>query len=397
MTFLQNKKGMVEHMEVYFDNAATTKVSLESAEAVMKMMVEDYGNPSSLHSKGYTAEKALESSRQAIATALKVQKKDVYFTSGGTEGNNMILFGVLNAYKREGKHVLVSSIEHPSVKNAAFAYEALGYEVEEIPTDQKGKIDVDDLLSMIRQDTLLVSIMHVNNEIGTIQDLPELSKAIKLKNKHTLFHVDAVQSFCKYDLKPGRIGVDMVTLSSHKIHGPKGSGAVYVNPSVRMTAMVVGGNQQKGVRPGTENVPGAVGFGVATKQAMDNMVQNADYIASIRTYMIQQLKSKIEDIEFNSDIEAGAYHILNIRVVGVKSEVLLHTLEDANIYVSTGSACSSNKKHHSSTLQALGQDSNATDQAIRLSFSRYNTLEEVDYFIEKLNESLPMLRRFVRK
>lgn len=384
-------------MEVYFDNAATTRVCDEAAEGMMKMLTQDYGNPSSLHQKGFEAEKAVETSRQTIAGILKVQKKDVYFTSGGTEGNNMLLYGVLKAYHRDGKHILVSSIEHPSVKDAAFSYEEQGYEVEAIPTDDKGYVDIERLKGLVRDDTIMVSVMHVNNEIGTIQDLTALSKVIKDKNKSTIFHVDAVQSFGKLPVIPGRMGVDLLTVSSHKIHGPKGCGAVYVAPGIRLAPMFVGGDQQKGIRSGTENVPGIVGFGLAAGLADQHMAENAEHIRLIRDYAVEQLAEKVDDIEFNSDLENGAYHILNIRVVGVKSEVLLHTLEDANIYVSTGSACSSNKKHHSSTLQALGQKGEATDQAVRLSFSRYNTKEEVDYLIEKLNASLPMLRRFVKK
>ncbi len=252
---------------------------------------------------------------------------------------------------------------------------------------------------MVREDTLLVSVMHVNNEIGTMQNLEEITKAVKEKNSKTLIHVDGgVQSFGKYTLAPSRIGIDLMTVSAHKIHGPKGAGALYVAPGVRLKPMLVGGDQQKGVRSGTENVAGIVGLGVAAKEAYDNIEANSNYIKGIRAYLIDQLITKVDGVEFNSDVENGAYHILNVRLIGVKSEVLLHTLEESGIYVSTGgSACSSNKKHHSSTLQALGQDPVATDQAIRFSFSKYNSKEEVDYLIEKLNEVLPMLRRFVRK
>lgn len=384
-------------MEVYFDNAATTRVSDAAAKAMMRMLTEDYGNPSSLHAKGFTAEKAVEESRKVIADALKVNKNDVFFTSGGTEGNNMILSGIADAYKRSGKHILVSDIEHASVASAAAHLEEIGWTVDVIAVDDKGYIDPGNLSELVREDTVLVSVMHINNEIGTIQPLESLVKAVKDKNKATLFHVDAVQSFGKYQILPSRLGVDLLTVSAHKIHGPKGSGAIYVSPKVRLTPLVFGGDQQKGVRSGTENVPGIVGFGVAVKEAMAAMADRKDHIQSLRDYCIEQLEDRLTDISYNSDLNHGAYHILNIRVKGVKSEVMLHTLEEKGIYVSTGSACSSNKKHHSSILQALGQDSEATDQAIRISFSRANTKEEIDYFIEAMAATVPMLRRFRKK
>jgi len=384
-------------MEVYLDNAATTRVSLNAAQAMMRMLTEDYGNPSSLHNKGFVAEKAVEESRSIIAGAMKVSKNELFFTSGGTEANNMVIHGVVEAYKRSGKHILISDIEHASVKDSAFHFEELGYEVESIPVNHQGYIDSDTLTSMVREDTILVSIMHVNNEIGTIQPMEALLGAVKAKNSDTVFHVDAIQSFGKIHLYPSRLGIDLMTVSAHKIHGPKGAGALYVSPKVRLIPLVYGGDQQKGVRSGTENVPGIVGFGVAAKEAYEQMDERKATISDIRQYCAESLLSKIENIEINSDLENGAYHILNIRVVGVKSEVLLHTLEEAGIYVSTGSACSSNKKHHSSTLQALGQNKDATDQAIRLSFCKDNTREEIDYLVEQMVKVVPMLRRFKRK
>lgn len=384
-------------MEVYLDNAATTRVSGTAAEAMMIMLTQDYGNPSSLHNKGYAAEKAVEESRRIIAGAMKVSKTDIFFTSGGTEGNNMVLHGVAEAYKRNGKHMLISDIEHPSVKDAAFHYETLGYEVETIPVDHQGYVAADTLAALVREDTILVSVMHVNNEIGTIQPIETLCKAVKAKNSRTVFHVDAVQSFGKYLLYPNRLGVDVMTISAHKIHGPKGSGALYISPKIRLVPLVYGGGQQKGVRSGTENVPGIVGLGVAAKEAYDAIEERRLHISEIKSYCAELLAEKVDGITFNSDLIGGAYHILNIRVTGVKSEVLLHTLEETGIYVSTGSACSSNKRHHSSTLQALGQDSIATDQALRVSFCKDNTKEEIAYFVEQMVKSIPMLRRFRRK
>ncbi len=384
-------------MEVYFDNAATTRVSEAAAKAMIKMLREDFGNPSSLHNKGFCAEKAVEESRSILAATMKVSKNDVYFTSGGTEGNNMALHGVVEAYKRRGKHLLISDIEHASVKEAAFHYEALGYEVDTIPVDALGYIQEEQLLGLIRNDTILVSVMHINNEIGTIQPLTQLVKAIKAKNNQVIVHVDAVQSYGKYILYPERVGVDLMTISAHKIHGPKGVGALYVSPKIRLIPLVYGGDQQKGVRSGTENVPGIVGFGVAAKEAYDSLEVRKSYIEGLRRYCVERLMAAMDDVAINGDLKDGAFHILNIRVSGVKSEVLLHTLEEGGIYVSTGSACSSNKKHHSSTLQALGQNGTETDQALRLSFCIDNTKEEIDYFVEQMNLAVPMLRRFQKR
>ncbi len=382
-------------MEVYLDNAATTRVLDEAAQAMMEMLTSTYGNPSSLHDKGFAAEKKIEEARQVIANTLKVNKKTIYFTSGGTEGNNTLLYGAMNAYKREGKHVLVSDIEHPSVREAALAYEE-EFDVELIPVDDKGYVDIKVLTELLRPDTILVSIMHVNNEIGTIQDLDALIGVIKERSPKAKIHVDAVQSFGKYTLHPERIGVDMMTISAHKIHGPKGVGAIYVNQGCRLKPLFYGGSQQKGIRSGTENVPGIVGFGIAAREAYKHLDERKQHISEVRDLCIEELK-KIEGISFNSDIEKGAYHILNIRVEGVKSEVLLHSLEEQNIYVSTGSACSSNKKNHSTTLQAMRQSSDATDQAIRLSFSFYNSKEDVKCLAQQLTTLTPMLRRFRRK
>ena len=384
-------------MEVYLDNAATTRVSEASAQAMMTMLREDYGNPSSLHNKGFSAEKAVEVSRGIIAAAMKVSKNDLYFTSGGTEGNNMAIHGAAQAYKRNGRHILVSDIEHPSVKEAAFQLENSGFDVEVIPVDDHGLVHANVLAGLVREDTILVSVMHVNNEIGSIQAIKELCQTVKKINEKVIFHVDAVQSFGKYPLYPNRINVDLMTISSHKIHGPKGVGALYLAPKVRLTPLVYGGDQQKGVRSGTENVPGIVGFGVATQEAYEQLEDRRKHMTDIRAYCADALEVKIPEIDFNSDLEKGAFHILNIRVIGVKSEVLLHSLEEVGIFVSTGSACSSNKKHHSSTLQALGQGSDATDQAIRLSFSCEITKEAIDYFIQQLGVIAPMLRRFKRK
>ncbi|MCF8018344.1 MAG: cysteine desulfurase [Vallitaleaceae bacterium] len=384
-------------MEIYFDNAATTKVPDKVAQAMLHMLTTNFGNPSSLHQKGFEAEKAIENSRQTLAQALKVNKKEIYFTSGGTEANNIAISGVAVANKRGGRHIVVSSIEHPSVKETVRYLETLGYEVETIPTDSMGYIQIETLEQLIRQDTLMVSIMYVNNEIGTIQDMATIGKRIKEINPKTLFHVDAIQAFGKYILTPTKDHIDLLTLSGHKIHGPKGVGAIYIKEGTKITPLFYGGRQENGIRSGTENVPGIIGLGVATEEAYDQLQDNRNHIEGIKKYMIARLRKDVPDITFNGDIEKGAYHILNIGILGVKSEVLLHALEELEIYVSTGSACSSKKKNHSITLSALNLTHEEKDNAIRLSFSKYNTQEEVDQFIEQLNRLLPILRRFKRK
>ncbi|PKM66970.1 MAG: cysteine desulfurase NifS [Firmicutes bacterium HGW-Firmicutes-2] len=384
-------------MEIYFDNAATTKVSEKVAQAMLHMLTHNYGNPSSLHQKGFEAEKAIENSRQIIAQTLKVNKKEIYFTSGGTEANNIAITGVTTSNKRGGKHILVSAIEHPSVKETVRHLETIGYEVESIPTDGMGYIQIEALEQLIRQDTLLVSIMYVNNEIGTIQDMATIGKLIKTINPKTLFHVDAIQAFGKYILTPGKDQIDIMTISGHKLHGPKGIGAIYIKDGTKVAPLFHGGRQESGIRSGTENVSGIIGFGMATEEAYHQLQDHRTHIEGIKEHMIMRLTNDVPDITFNGDIEKGAYHILNMGVSGVKSEVLLHALEELEIYVSTGSACSSKKKNHSITLSALNLTHDEKDNAIRMSFSKYNTLDEVDQFIEQLNKLLPILRRFKRK
>ena len=385
------------NMEIYFDNAATTKVSKVAADKMYKVLIETYGNPSSLHNKGLEAEKLVEHSRQIIATCLKVPIKDIYFTSGGTEGNNMAINGILKGYHRSGKHVLISDIEHPSVREMVLSYQDQGYEVECIPVDKKGYIIEEDLLTMLREDTILVSIMHVNNEIGTIQDLAKISSLIKKKQPKTIIHIDGVQSFGKYAFYPSRNHIDIMTISAHKLHGPKGVGAIYIGQGVKLIPLLKGGGQQSNVRPGTENVPGIVGFGVAAEEAYTSLEIVSKQVKAIKIYMITRLREEIKEIEINGDIENGAGHILNIRVKGIDSEVLLHSLEEFGIYLSAGSACSSKKKKASSTLLALGETDETAKEAIRFSFSKYNTKEEVDIVIEKMIKVIGPLRRFVRK
>ena len=380
----------------YFDNAATTKVLPEVAEIMCKVVLEAYGNPSSLHAKGFEAQKIVDGVRKDIAHILKVPTGDLYFTSGGTEANNMAILGIARAYKRSGNHILVSAIEHPSIMASAKSLVDEGFVVEEIPCLESGQIDQAAFLAMIKPETLLVSIMQVNNEIGTIQPIEELAKMMKSVKSDLIFHVDGVQGFGKMTLNPSRVGVDLYSLSGHKIHGPKGVGAIYISSKLKYKPLIYGGHQQKGYRSGTENVPGIAGLGVAAKAAYDNLEHRHQHITQIRQHLLVEL-AKIEGVRINSPLEGCASHILNIRVEDVKSEVLLHSLEDHQIYVSTGSACSSNKKEQSSTLKSLGQSLDQMDQAIRLSFSFENTLEDVQHFTDTLVSLLPMLRRFVRK
>ena len=381
-------------MEAYLDNSATTRCCEEAAQLVVKLLTEDYGNPSSLHNKGVIAENYMNDARKKIAKTLKVQEKEICFTSGGTESNNLAIIGVAEANKRSGKHVITTSIEHPSV-SATMAYlEEHGYEVTYLPVDAYGVISLDDLKAAIRPDTILVSLMQVNNEIGAVEPIAEAGALIKQCNPQTLFHVDAIQSYGKMRIYPAKMHVDLLSVSGHKIHGPKGSGFLYIKEGTKISPIIFGGGQQKGMRSGTENVPGIVGLAVACEKMIGKKYENAEKIREVKEYFQERIK-EIEDIKDNS---GKAPHVASISFKKLRSEVLLHALEDREIYVSSGSACSSNKKQAvSGTLNAIALSDEFKDGTLRFSFSIENTKEEVDQTIEALKELVPMLRRFVRK
>lgn len=384
-------------MEIYLDNSATTKALKEVTDLVMQVMYVDYGNPSSMHMKGVEAEKYVKEAKQNLAKLLKVQEKEIYFTSGGTESDNWALMGAASANSRAGKHLITTKVEHPAILQTMEYLESIGYEVTYLPVDSKGVVRLDVLEKAIRKDTILVSVMHVNNEVGALQPIEEIGRIISEKNPNTLFHVDAVQGFCKLKIYPKRCHVDMISVSGHKIHGPKGTGFLYIDERVKIKPIVFGGGQQKGMRSGTENVPGIAGLALAAKMMYADMEQDVYRLYELKTYFQKRLM-QIDDVVINGPLyEDGAPHIVSASFVGVRSEVLLHALEDRGIYVSAGSACASNKHTVSATLSAMGIQQALLDCTIRFSFSIFTTKEELDYTLKCLEEILPMLRRFVRK
>lgn len=384
-------------MEIYLDNSATTMAFREVTELVSKIMYVDYGNPSSMHMKGVQAENYVKEAKETLAGLLKVQEKELFFTSGGTESDNWALMGAASANSRAGRHLITTQIEHPAILQTMEYLESIGYEVTYLPVDEKGIVRLDALERSIRQDTILVSIMHVNNEVGAVQPIEEAGRIIERKNPSTLFHVDAVQGFGKLKLYPKRCNVDMLSISGHKIHGPKGTGLLYIDEHVKIKPVVFGGGQQKGLRSGTENVPGTAGLGLAAKMVYADMEQDTARLYELKAYLQKSLM-EMEDVMLNGPLfEEGAPHIVSASFVGVRSEVLLHALEEKGIYVSAGSACASRKHTVSATLSAMGIDQKLLDCTIRFSLSIFTTKEELDYTIKCLHEILPMLRRFVRR
>ncbi|MDF2819593.1 MAG: cysteine desulfurase [Clostridiales bacterium] len=383
-------------MQVYFDNAATTKPTKQVIDKMIQVYSDDYGNTSSLHTKGIEAENHIKESRFGIAKLLKVEEKELYFTSGGTESNNTAIFGAAYANQRMGKHIITTSIEHASVTNVLLQLEKEGFEITFLTVDEKGLISLNELEKSIRSDTILVSTIYVNNEIGIVQDVERIGKLIKRVNPKTLYHVDAVQAYGKLNIYPNKQNIDLLSASSHKIHGPKGVGLLFVKEKTKLRPLIFGGDHQRGMRSGTENTPGVVGFYVATNNMYSNIALITDKLKEIKLYFLDRIK-EIEDIQINSDVSLTAPHIVSISFKDIKSEVLLHALETKGIYISTGSACSSNKPGKSSTISAIGVDKIFADGTIRFSFCMDNTLEEVDYCIDTLKQELSILRKYTRK
>ena len=383
-------------MEAYFDNSATTRVLDSVKDIVVKTMTEDYGNPAAKHRKGMEAEQYIREARKIIADSMKVQEKEILFTSGGSESNNMALIGTAWANQRAGKHIISTAIEHPSVYNPLGVLEELGFEVTILPVDHDGHISLKELEEAIRPDSILVSTMYVNNEVGAVEPVEEISRVIKAKNPSALYHVDAIQAYGKYVIRPKKQGIDLLSVSSHKIHGPKGVGFLYIRSGVKIKPLIYGGGQQAGMRSGTENVPGVAGFGAAVKEMYTDHAEKIQKLIGLKDYMTDRL-GEIEGTVINSKKgEASAPQIVSVSFEGVRSEVLLHALEDKCIYVSSGSACSSNHPGISGTLKGIGVAQKLLDSTIRISFGIFNTKEEVDYTIDVLKELVPVLRRYQR-
>ncbi len=384
-------------MEVYLDNSATTRCFDQVAELTAHIMCEDYGNPSSLHRKGVQAEKYTRYAKEVIAGNLKVNEKEIFFTSGGTESDNLALIGSARANCRNGRHLITTQIEHPAILQTMKHLEEEGFRVTYLPVDQKGCIRLEDLERAITGETILVSIMHTNNEVGSMQPVAQAGALIKRMNPRILFHVDAVQGYGKFRIYPKRMKIDLMSASGHKIHGPKGVGLLYVDEKVKIKPVLFGGGQQNGMRSGTENVPGAAGLAKAVELVYQNLDQDIEKMYQLKRAFVDGVQ-KMDDVVVNGCFdEAGAPHVVSVSFRGVRSEVILHALEDKGIYVSAGSACSARKPQPSATLQAMGIEKELLSSTIRFSFSVFTTMEEINYTLQTLYDIIPMLRRYTRK
>ncbi len=389
-------------MEVYLDNSATTRVFPEVAELMRKIMCEDYGNPSSLHRKGVEAENYLRYAQETMARLLKVGEKEIFFTSGGTESDNMALIGCASANNRRGRHIITTQVEHPAILQTCKYLEAQGYGITYLPVNAYGQISLDDLQRAIGPDTILVSIMHTNNEVGSLQPIGEAGALIKRMNPGTMFHVDAVQGFGKTKIYPKKMGIDMMSISGHKIHGPKGIGVLYVGEKVKLHPLLHGGGQQKNLRSGTDNVPGAAGMARAAELLYQHYEGDRERLYKCKKRFMDGIR-KMEGTQINGllpgrpDGEGTASHIVSVSVAGVRSEVMLHALEEEGIYVSAGSACAARKPQPSATLKAMGLDGTLLGSTIRFSFSVYTTTEEIDYTLRVMYDKIPILRRYTRR
>jgi len=385
-------------LEVYLDNCSTTKASEEVIEEMIYSLREDYGNPSSLHRRGFNVEKKVENIRKNIARFLNVDKEEIYFTSGGTESNNLAIQSIVNKYNRHGRHIITTSIEHPSVLNILKYYENNGYEITYLKVDEYGLISLEELEKSIKEDTILIAIMQVNNEVGSIQPIWEVKKILKEKKSNAILHVDGVQAFGKVPIEIKKWGIDTFSFSGHKIHGPKGIGGLYINKDISLEPIVFGGNQERGLRSGTENVPGIMGLGKAVEIIDKNFYKNFEKVKKIKAYFIDRITNEIPHIHINSPIdEKHSPYVLNVSFEYVRGEVLLHYLEDENIYVSTASACSSKGVQKSHVLRELGLTDLQMEGAIRFCFSYKNTIEEIDYTMEVLKASIEEIREITMR
>lgn len=387
-------------MEAYLDNSATTRCSDRACQLMVDLLTKDYGNPSSLHMKGIEAERFVETAKKKIAKTLRVSEKEIIFTSGGTESNNLAIIGAAMENRRAGNHIITTSIEHASVENPMEFLKEQGFEITYLSVDENGIISLEELEEAVTEQTILVSMMQVNNEIGAIEPVAEAAELIKKKNPDTLIHVDAIQSYGKMYIYPKKLGIDMLSVSGHKIHGPKGSGFLWVKEKTKLKPLILGGGQQKGMRSGTENVPAIAGLGEAAEEIYENLDEKRAHLYGLKQRFIDGIE-KLEGTHVNGKTgEDSAPHIVSVSFEGIRSEVLLHSLEDRGIYVSSGSACSSNnhagKQKGSKTLRNIHLKENLLDSTLRFSFSVHTTEEEIDYALEVLGELLPVLKKYTR-
>lgn len=387
-------------MEAYLDNAATTRVSEAAAKVMEQAMLVDYGNPSSLHTKGMAAERYIKEAKKQFAAILKCEPSELTFTSGGTESNNMALIGAALANRRAGKHIITTKIEHASVYQPLLFLQELGFRISFVPVNPTGIVDMEALEREICDDTVLVSVMHVNNEIGSIEPVQEIAERIRRKKADILFHVDAIQAFGKFRLQPGRDGIDLLSASGHKIHGPKGSGFLYIKNRTKLKPILYGGGQERGMRSGTENVPAIAGFACAAAEMYARLEENREHLFLLKQRLTERLE-KMEGVVLHGipeqGIRATAPHIVSAGFLGVRSEVLLHALEEKGVYASSGSACSSNHPDISGTLSAIGTAKEFLDATLRFSFSVHTKEEEAEYAADQIEALLPVLRKFSRK
>ena len=382
---------------IYFDNAATTRAADEVAERVRYMLLENFGNPSAQSMMGVRAENELNDARKIMAKSINALPEEIYFTSGGTEDDNWAIFGTAEGYKRSGKHMITTSIEHPAVSEPMERLRQKGWDITVLDVDKNGYIDLDALRDSIRDDTVLVSTILINNEVGTIQDVVSIGRIIKERNHNTLFHADAVQAFGKYPIDVRKMNIDMLSMSGHKIHGPKGVGFFYMKKGLKVRPIIYGGGQERGQRSATENTPGIAGLAKAVELAMENMDASHEKVMEVKRTLAEGILRDIPKTHINGpSIEEASPYVLNVSFNGLRSEVLLHSLEESEIYVSAGSACSSKKKGGSHVLRSLGLSEERIEGAIRFSFCRYNTVDEAAACLEMLKEKTAFLRKYMR-
>lgn len=380
-------------MEIYLDNSATTMPYEEVIEAVCGTMKNYYGNPSSSHSLGFKAEQKLREVRANIAKSINASSEEIIFTSGGSESNNFLIKG----FAKAASHIITTKIEHSSIINTFKSLEDLGVKVTYIDVDENGRINVEQLMDSITKDTQIVSIAHVNSEIGVIQDIELIGKLIKQKSGRAKFHVDAVQSYGKLPIDVERFNIDLLSTSAHKIHGPRGIGFSYIRKGLMPNSLINGGGQERNLRSGTENLAGIVGFAAAAEIMCKNQYANFNKVLDLKKYFIEKL-SELDDVIINSKLETNfTPYILSVSFKGVKGEVLLHSLEEKGIYVSTGSACSSKSNKVSEVLKSLGRNLELQGGTIRFSFCEYNNKSEIDYVINELHKSLEFLKKLNRR
>ena len=388
-------------MEVYLDHAATTWCYKSVRDMVVKTMMEDYGNPSSMHRKGVAAEAYVKNAREIIAQCLKVREKEIFFTSGGTESNNLALIGAALANQRKGRKILTTGMEHAAVREPVKRLEELGFEIIELPVNEQGVLSVEALADALSSDTILVSVMYVNNEVGSVQPIEKIAALVHEKSPEALFHVDAIQALGKYRIYPGRTGIDLLCASGHKIHGPKGVGFLYIREQAKVQPQILGGGQQGGMRSGTDNVPGIAGLGAAVKEVYRDFEKKVEQMYQTKELLVNGLEALDSVVVHGMPVRQGAPHIVNASFLGIRSEVLLHALEDKGIYVSAGSACSTHKRSkgtsRSSTLSAMGIKPEQQESSVRFSLCEETTEEEICYCLQTLEELTAMLKKYARR